>query len=41
MKRRGMAWSAAGANHLVKLIIAYQDTELWENLWNGADPPFA
>ena len=33
MKRRGMAWSANGANHLVKLIFAYQDKETWNNLW--------
>ena len=33
MKRRGMAWSARGANHLAKLIFAYQDPNTWNHLW--------
>ena len=33
MKRRGMAWSAQGANNLAKLISAYQEPQTWHDLW--------
>lgn len=38
MKRRGMAWSERGANHLVKLIMAYQDKQTWNNLFKEPSP---
>jgi hypothetical protein len=38
MKRRGMAWSERGANHLVKLIMAYQDKQTWNSLFKEPVP---
>ena len=39
MKKRGMAWSARGANHLAKLVIAWQDNTTWSSLWQEPFPP--
>ena len=39
MKKRGMAWSARGANHLAKLVIAWQDNTTWNSLWKELFPP--
>jgi len=38
MKKRGMAWTAHGANHLAKLIFAWQDKTTWNLLWNEPSP---
>lgn len=39
MKKRGMAWTARGANHLAKLLIAWQDKTIWNSLWKEPFPP--
>ncbi len=39
MKKRGMAWTARGANHLAKLVIAWQDKTIWNSLWKEPFPP--
>jgi hypothetical protein len=39
MKRRGMAWTETGANHLAKLIFAWQEKDTWESLWRSPSPP--
>jgi len=33
MKKRGMGWTAQGANRLAKLVIARQDDTTWNSLW--------
>ena len=38
MKKRGMAWTARGANHLAKLIFAWQDKTTWNSLWEEPSP---
>jgi hypothetical protein len=39
MKKRGMAWTRRGANHLVKLVIASQNHTTWNSLWSEPFPP--
>lgn len=39
MKGRGMAWSAPGANHLVKLIKASLYHEEWKSIFQEPPPP--
>jgi len=39
MKKRGMAWTARGANNLAKLIFAWQDKYTWNSLWQEPFPP--
>ena len=39
MKKRGMAWTARGANHLAKLVIAWQNNTTWNSLWKEPFPP--
>lgn len=39
MKRRGMAWTRKGANHLARLVLAWQDKKTWQSLWRSPSPP--
>jgi hypothetical protein len=39
MKRRGMAWTRKGANHLAKLVFAWQNRKTWQSLWRTPLPP--
>ena len=37
--RRGMAWTARGAHHLAKLVIAWQNKNTWNSPWKEPSPP--